>query len=59
MTFERTNANGKKTKFVKNDINMQGDDNFEVDLNKWDDQHEPCIEDDDDGDGFDDETCGN
>jgi hypothetical protein len=59
VTFERTNANGKKTKFVKNDIDMQGNDDFEIDLNNWDDQHEPCIEDDDDGDGFDDETCGN
>jgi len=55
--FERTNANGTKVKFDQDDLNMKGKDSFEVDLNKWDNTNKPCIKDDDDGDGFEDETC--
>lgn len=56
--FERTNPDGTKVKFDQNDLNLQGADNFEVDIDKWDKTNQPCIEDDDDGDGFSDETCG-
>jgi hypothetical protein len=59
VAFERTGADGKKSKFVKNDIDMPGNDDFEIDLGKWNAENEPCIEDDDDGDGFDDESCDN
>ncbi len=37
---------------------MQGKDSCEVDFSKWDGRNKPCVEDDDDGDGFADETCG-
>lgn len=55
--FERTNADGTKIKFDQNDLNMKGKDSFEVDFTKWDSTNKPCIEDDDDGNGFDDEEC--
>ena len=56
--IERTNADGTKIKFDAKDIDQPGSDNFEVDFSKWDGSHPLCVEDDDDGDGFDDETCG-
>ena len=56
--IERTNADGTKIKFDSENMNQPGDDSFEVDFAKWDKDHQPCVEDDDDGDGFDDETCG-
>jgi hypothetical protein len=56
--IERTNANGTKVKFDRDDLNMKGKDSFEVDFKKWDDTEPPCVGDDDDGDGFSDETCG-
>lgn len=56
--FERTNANGTKIRFDQNDLEMKGRDSFEVDINKWDEKNQPCVKDDDDGDGFEDEPCG-
>jgi hypothetical protein len=56
--IERTNANGTKIVFDQDDLNMKGKDSFEIDFNKWDDTNKPCIKDDDDGDGFSDESCG-
>jgi hypothetical protein len=37
---------------------MKGKDIFEIDINKWDGANNPCIEDDDDENGFSDENCG-
>jgi hypothetical protein len=50
--LERTNPDGTKIKFDQSDVNLQGADNFEVDIDKWDNTNQPCIKDDDDGDGF-------
>jgi len=55
--FERTAADGGKIEFEIDDLDLKGSDNFQIRLDKWDDEDQPCIEDDDDGDGFDDETC--
>jgi hypothetical protein len=56
--FERTNADGTKIRFDQNKFEMKGNDSFEVDINKWSEKNLPCVKDDDDNDGFEDEPCG-
>ena len=57
IEIERTNPDGTKIKYSSKDFEMKGDDNYEIDLKNWDGKEPPCIEDDDDGDGFADEKC--
>jgi hypothetical protein len=58
IEIERTNPDGTKIVFNSKDLNMKGKDKFEIDFSKWDGKNQPCVEDDDDGDGFADEDCG-
>lgn len=58
FVIERTNPDGTKIKFDAEDTKFEGRDNYQVDFSKWDGKTAPCVEDDDDGDGFADETCG-
>lgn len=58
LEIEMTNPDGTKIKFTSNDLKFEGKDSYQVDFSKWDGKTKPCVEDDDDGDGFADETCG-
>ena len=58
IRFERTNADGGKIEFDQDNVDLKGADSFEIDINTWNNKQPPCVKDDDDGDGFTDETCG-
>ena len=58
VKFERTNADGTKVKFTQDDLDLKGKDSYEIDIDKWDNSNKPCVKEDHDGDGFDDESCG-
>jgi len=54
----RVNPNGTKNFYENYDLDLaKTSDNYEMDFGKWDGKGDMCFEEDDDGNGFDDETC--
>ena len=54
----RINPDGTKNFYEHHDLEIaKKTDNYEMDFSKWDGKGEMCFEDDDEGNGFDDDTC--
>jgi hypothetical protein len=56
----RVNPNGTKNFYEHDDLKMgeaASADSYEMDFSKWDGKGKMCFEDDDEGNGFDDDTC--
>lgn len=58
VVVARTNPNGTRDFYEHHDLEVaKKTDNYEMDFSKWDGKGDMCFEDDDEGNGFDDDTC--
>ena len=58
VVVTRVNTNGTRDFYEHHDLEIaRKTDNYEMDFSKWDGKGDMCFEDDDEGNGFDDDTC--